>query len=432
MFPSSRSSSSNTTGSLLRALHLATALCPEQFVLVLCHGARFDPQLQRSLALTLNGCSAVPLDPLLSVLRSVLTEHLHILDLPTARARTAFPTDGALHPAMPLPALCHHGGYWTFGWLMPTRAGVDSADCSLSGAAASAEAASAEAEGTGTANSAAEELGVASAEAEGTGTANAAAEELGVGGAHGAPQGGCSPLPSDRHDVMSFLAGLCCLMPLRADVLQGALHAAGLDMSASVPCRLQDLAALVAALGQAAFPDGVVLRCMEPPSAWLLHQGCCQPCHITRDTPPHGFLLRSAAGRFSSWLQLPRAFAPEWPRQIALSSCCFAFWDASAPFADNANCFFDALGIDRCVLLTYALASAYALPPRLGRLVVTRLLRLFSTTCPVCGLDCQLFVNLLPAWFPHGLLLLHCDGALLHFRSGFPPASVLPEVAWLH
>ena len=147
MFPSSRSSSSNTTGSLLRALHLATALCPEQFVLVLCHGARFDPQLQRSLALTLNGCSAVPLDPLLSVLRSVLTEHLHILDLPTARARTAFPTDGALHPAMPLPALCHHGGYWTFGWLMPTRAGVDSADCSLSGAAASAEAASAEAEG---------------------------------------------------------------------------------------------------------------------------------------------------------------------------------------------------------------------------------------------------------------------------------------------
>ena len=50
----------------------------------------------------------------------------------------------------------------------------------------------------------------------------------------------------------------------------------------------------------------------------------------------------------------------------------------------------------------------------------------------VCGLDCQLFVNLLPAWFPHGLLLLHCEGALLHFRSGFPPASVLPEVAWLH
>ena len=315
---------------------------------------------------------------------------------------------------------------------MPTRAGVDSADCSLRGAAASAEAASAEAEGTGTANSAAEELGVASAEAEGTGTANAAAEELGVGGAHGVPQGRCSPLPSDSHDVMSFLAGLCCLMPLRADVLQGALHAAGLDMSASMPCSLQDLAALVAALGQAAFPDGVVLRCMNPPSAWLLHQGYCQPCHITRDTPPHGFLLRSAAGRFSSWLQLPRAFAPEWPRQIALSSCCFAFWDASAPFADNANCFFDALGIDRCVLLTSALASAYALPPRLGRLVVTRLLRLFSTTCPVCGLDCQLFVNLLPAWFPQGLLLLHCEGALLHFRSGFPPASVLLEVAWLH
>eukprot|EP00435_Cladocopium_sp_Y103_P034097 s2437_g8.t1 len=114
-----QSSSSNVPGTVLRALHLATTLPPDSFVLVLSHGARFEPQLQRSLGRALLGCDDVPLEPLLHVLRSVLPAHLHILHLPTATAGAAFPAAGAPPPTVKLPALCFHGGCWTFGWLLP-------------------------------------------------------------------------------------------------------------------------------------------------------------------------------------------------------------------------------------------------------------------------------------------------------------------------
>ena len=56
-----------------------------------------------------------------------------------------------------------------------------------------------------------------------------------------------------------------------------------------------------------------------------------------------------------------------------------------------------------------------------------RLLTLLVPGTWVNALDAQIFVNLLPAWFPNGLFIFSAEGLLLHFRSSQAPESLLPE-----
>jgi hypothetical protein len=95
------------------------------------------------------------------------------------------------------------------------------------------------------------------------------------------------------------------------------------------------------------------------------------------------------------------------------------------------NCFFAALGYDRNVLPTLALQAAYAMPMRTSARIVQRLLNLLVPGTWVNALDAQIFVTLLPAWFPNGPFIFSAEGLLLHFRSSQAPESLLPEESLL-
>ena len=85
------------------------------------------------------------------------------------------------------------------------------------------------------------------------------------------------------------------------------------------------------------------------------------------------------------------------------------------------------LGLDRFATVAAAKAALQFFRGDLRQQFAGRLLRLAHPNIYVSGFDVQMFLILLPAFFPAGLLLLLEKGVLVYLSSASAPRSVLPE-----
>ena len=177
-------------------------------------------------------------------------------------------------------------------------------------------------------------------------------------------------------------------------------------------------------------PQGVLIYNVDPPVVWWVVGGTYYHLEELWGDAPHLFLQRSLEGSYTSCVSLAaEQIHADWPNVLSFSACWCASWELACPTPDN--CFFDALGLDRYITLTTALLAAQAMAADFRDLLLARLVSLFNPAAWINGADIQLLVNLLPSWFPQGILVLHGEGALLHFSSNARPSSVLPSASWL-
>ena len=228
-------------------------------------------------------------------------------------------------------------------------------------------------------------------------------------------------LPLDCvHHVPSFIGALGCMASIPFSRMQSAVCTVGLTETYVDSLHL--LAALVAELVEA-FPCGVFLRNTCPPRYWLLQHGLAQLSCMLSGCSTHIFMQRDEHGHFSPMVHLPcHVGAYNFPFSVAY----IALWDTLPPLK-FPDCFFRAVGLNRSATVA---AAAAALPFHHGGLqphFAGRLLQLAKPEVYVSGFDIQMFVILLPTFFPAGLLLLLDKGVLVHLQSASAPRSLSPE-----
>ena len=228
-------------------------------------------------------------------------------------------------------------------------------------------------------------------------------------------------LPLDCvHHVPSFIGALGCMASIPFSRMQSAVCTVGLTETYVDSLHL--LAALVAELVEV-FPCGVFLRNTCPPRYWLLQHGLAQLSCLLSGCSTHIFMQRDEHGHFSPMVHLPcHVGAYNFPFSVAY----ITLWDTLPPLK-FPDCFFRAVGLNRSATVA---AAAAALPFHHGGLqphFAGRLLQLAKPEVYVSGFDIQMFIILLPAFFPAGLLLLLDKGVLIHLQSASAPRSLLPE-----
>lgn len=374
---------STADGSFLAAVNGVCNMSPESFVVLLCHSCRVEPALDAALHAALQTPDADRWLVLFPTLAPFLPTTFHILDaiggmayVPCVRFADANTQDA-------LAAICRgESGSWTFGWLQPHIV-TNVAPASDLGMPLQAVAASTE-----------------------------------------------PMLPLDAafatlmHHVPSFLGSLGCLTPLSFQTVLDALVTAGVQHSLCASPQLCQLFQLL----ECHFSPGLRIRTATSSQVWRLNSfGACHAEDSESGTDaPYLCLRRDECGFY-----LPVLRFPAWLGELQISCCWLAINNPCLLQEIPGNCFFEALGIDRTLLLTSALQAATMLSFDGAHHVLLRLTALLQPGKWVNAMDIQIFVNLLPHWFPGGVLLFSDEGILLHFECMATPCSILPEDLWL-
>ena len=359
---------------------------------LLCHTARRDPAFLQLLLAACQDAEALDVPFILTVLQPVLPQDLLVLDF--ARFTGYYPFAAtASCPRSCAPTLCHGvTGFWSYGHVLPAAAPTEPEPVPAI-----------------------------------RDTSHFRVPDASLPGS--APVASLPPLSLDVFDVPSFVGCLGCLAPLSFDAMCQALQVVGLG-AATRTNSLEPLAALVAQL-VLAFPHGIFVRDTAAATYWLLFQGAVQQSSRPDGSFTHLFLDRDRTGCFHPRIHISSSSLVDFTFDLPFSTCYVAFWDSVQP-SGSADCFFHAIGFDRSTVID-AILGAPACLPRTQPQILWMLRRISALRDPsafVSGLDIDMFVQLLPNFFPRGLLLLLNEGVLLYFTPGAPPCSLLP-VPWL-
>ena len=235
---------------------------------------------------------------------------------------------------------------------------------------------------------------------------------------------GAIHLPNLPAHLPSFIGGLGCLAALDFASICRALHELGLS-DATLYGSLSTAAALVQLL-PAFFPTGVIVRCTGGEVLQLLHGDVRAMSPDTTDQP-HLYLQCDELAHFQPHLHMGVTGAPPELTACPVSACWVAVCEPGNSAPESADCFFRALNLHRSTVVSAAMQVARTIPVPYGRVHLHRLRQLRRPHQHVGGFDIHMLINLLPHWFPDGLLLLHASGLLLRFCPGTQPESLLPE-----
>lgn len=355
--------------SLLHSLALLMRVPAEDVFLLIIHACRFDPHLLRLCEDCSPSCAWTWSIALVERLRSFLPQYLSCMHV--AAGICIFPFQSP-PPVVPCPVLCFRpDGQWECGHCVPApHHFIQQPSLPAQGARASADGSSL---------------------------------------------------------LIAFVVALAALVPCSPEfVLTAAAHEFSHERLLQQGFNQSMMSRVVCAL-HALFPKGLLQRDCNR-RWWVLGGRAAVRCKASVLKTPYLFVQRAANGVTTPWLHTAATFPQSWPQMLRIGAALVFLPCGDVDISPSS--FFSAIGISRCDVVQHALHALARKPDSLRDLLTPRMQQLFSFDVAPAGWDLHHVVELLPHFFPSGLLLIHGEGFLLHFQAGRPPCSVLPEDLW--